>query len=136
MAPARTAASYALTAVTVLTVMEVTVLTVMAVTVLTLTTATDASRILAVATVGGRSQWNFMSAVLGSLTDAGHRVTVFTPFPEGGREGYEELDTSAHMPARADRGLTEMMDNYRYPSGRTVFPEIAFAAGHGESERA
>lgn len=52
------------------------------------------ARILAVETIGGKSHWNFMSAVLLSLTDAGHGVTVFTPFLDGQRVNYTEVDTS------------------------------------------
>lgn len=52
------------------------------------------ARILALETVSGISHWNFMSAVLRSLTDVGHEVTVFTPFPNGDRINYTEVDTS------------------------------------------
>lgn len=43
----------------------------------------DTLQILAIENVAGKSHWNFMSAVLRSLTDVGHNVTVFTPFPDG-----------------------------------------------------
>ncbi|VVC43587.1 Hypothetical protein CINCED_3A013384 [Cinara cedri] len=52
------------------------------------------ARILAVETFPGKSHWNFVSAVLRALTDGGHHVTVFTPFPEGDRANYTEVDTS------------------------------------------
>uniref|UniRef100_A0A2S2QWQ3 UDP-glucuronosyltransferase 2C1 n=1 Tax=Sipha flava TaxID=143950 RepID=A0A2S2QWQ3_9HEMI len=60
-------------------------------------TAAEGARILAVETVAARSHWNFMSAVLRSLTAAGHQVTAFTPFPDegGGGVNYTAVDTSA-----------------------------------------
>lgn len=52
------------------------------------------SRILAFSPISGRSHWNFMKGILRALTDHGHRVTVFTPFPIGNRENYTEVDLS------------------------------------------
>lgn len=54
----------------------------------------DGARILAVQTVAARSHWNFMSAVLRALTDAGHHVTAFTSLSDGSRENYTEVNTS------------------------------------------
>lgn len=51
----------------------------------------DALQILAIESIAGKSHWNFMSAVLRSLTDIGHNVTVFTPFPDGNRDNYTEV---------------------------------------------
>ncbi|CAH1722248.1 unnamed protein product [Aphis gossypii] len=62
----------------------------------------EAARILAVETVPGKSHWNFMSSVLRSLTDAGHSVTVFTPFPDGDRENYTEVDMSRDFPFKLE----------------------------------
>lgn len=56
---------------------------------------TTGYRILAVQPIAAKSHWNFMSAVLRSLSGAGHPVTVFTPFPEGDRPNYTEVDTTA-----------------------------------------
>lgn len=61
----------------------------------------ESARILAIETVAGRSNWNFMSAVLGALTNGGHSVTAFTPFPSGDRDNYTEVDMSDRFPARA-----------------------------------
>ncbi|VVC25562.1 Hypothetical protein CINCED_3A018273 [Cinara cedri] len=58
------------------------------------------ARILAIQTYGGKSHWNFMSALLRALTDGGHAVTVFTPFPEGDRDNYTEVDTSNILPLK------------------------------------
>lgn len=64
------------------------------------------SRILAIETFGGKSHWNFMSAVLRALTDGGHSVTVFTPFPEGDRDNYTEVDTSHILAVKVDLDLS------------------------------
>ncbi|XP_027847820.2 UDP-glucosyltransferase 2-like isoform X1 [Aphis gossypii] len=55
----------------------------------------NAARILAIETFAGKSHWNFMSAVLRALTDNGHNVTAFTPFLDGNRENYTEIDMSS-----------------------------------------
>jgi len=57
-------------------------------------TPTNAANILAVETVPGKSHWNVMRSVLRALTDRGHTVTVFTPFVDGDRDGYTEVDVS------------------------------------------
>jgi len=57
-------------------------------------TSVGAANILAVQSVAGKSHWNMMRAVLRSLTDRGHTVTVFTPFLDGDRPGYTEVDVS------------------------------------------
>jgi len=57
-------------------------------------TPVDAANILAVQAHGGKSNWNVMRAVLRALTDRGHTMTVFTPFVEGDRPGYTEVDVS------------------------------------------
>jgi glucuronosyltransferase len=51
----------------------------------------DALEILAIENIAGKSHWNFMSAVLRSLSDNGHNVTVFTPFIDGNRVNYTEV---------------------------------------------
>lgn len=66
------------------------------------------ARILAIETIAGKSHWNFMSAVLRALTDHGHRVTVFTPFADGDRENYTEVDTSGAFRAYRDMDLMEV----------------------------
>ncbi|XP_050427337.1 UDP-glucosyltransferase 2-like [Adelges cooleyi] len=48
-------------------------------------------RILAVEPYRGKSHWNFMNGFLRSLTDVGHKVTVFTMFTEETRENYTEI---------------------------------------------
>jgi len=68
----------------------------------------DTARILAVETVAGKSHWYFMSSVLRSLTEAGHTVTVFTPFPDGDRANYTEVDTSHNFPMKLDMDVVQM----------------------------
>ncbi|KAL5242234.1 hypothetical protein ACI65C_009644 [Semiaphis heraclei] len=53
----------------------------------------ESARILAVETIAGRSHWNYVSSVLRVLSNNGHHVTVFTPFPDGERANYTEVDT-------------------------------------------
>lgn len=72
----------------------------------------EGARILAAEPVGGRSHWNFMSGILRALVDNGHNVTVFTPFPNGNRENYTEVNTSVGTMTILDMGLKELMDNY------------------------
>jgi len=75
----------------------------------------EGARILAVETIGGKSHWNFMSAVLRALVDNGHNVTVFTPFSDGNRENYTEVSTSDESMIFLDGELEELMDKYGNP---------------------
>lgn len=70
------------------------------------------ARILALTIVGGKSHWNFMSEVLKVLTDNGHSVTVFTPFLDGNRENYTEVDLSKEYSVIIDVKLIELMKAY------------------------
>lgn len=70
--------------------------------------ADGAARILAIETVPSRSHWNFLSAVLGALSKNGHNVTVFTPFPDGDRENYTEIDTSGAYTKRVAMDVTSV----------------------------
>jgi glucuronosyltransferase len=69
------------------------------------------ARILAVETAGGKSHWNFMSGVLRALVDGGHTVTAFTPFPDGYRENYTEVDTSGQINSIRDKNLEDIIAN-------------------------
>jgi len=54
-------------------------------------------RVLAFCGVAAKSHWNFMNGVLRALADAGHPVTVYTPFPDSdaaARPNYTTVDTS------------------------------------------
>jgi len=84
----------------------------------------DGYRILAVETVAGKSHWNFMSAVLRALTDAGHEVTAFTPFPDGDRENYTEVDVGGLRPS-SDLDVTYLIENFGSTS--TVMANMANA---------
>ncbi|XP_001948228.2 UDP-glucuronosyltransferase 2C1-like [Acyrthosiphon pisum] len=72
----------------------------------------EGARILAVETVGGKSHWNFMSAILRALVDNGHNVTVFTPFTDGNRENYTEVSTSTETMKFLDGELEDLMDQF------------------------
>lgn len=82
----------------------------------------DGMRVLAVETIAGKSHWNFMRAVLRSLTDAGHAVTVFTPFLDGDRDNYTEVDTSAAFRMKLDVDLAEVLEKFAKPS--SILPLI------------
>lgn len=75
----------------------------------------DGAKILAVETLGGKSHWNFMSGVLRALVDGGHAVTAFTPYPDGDRENYTEVDVSGDYEHFLDLGAEFMRENYGRP---------------------
>lgn len=70
-------------------------------------------RILAIQPFAAKSHWNFMSAVLQALTAVGHNVTVFTPFPDGGRENYTEVDTSEILPILINKDMMHLQNKLR-----------------------
>ncbi|VVC34040.1 Hypothetical protein CINCED_3A018919 [Cinara cedri] len=70
------------------------------------------ARILAIETIAAKSHWNFMSAVLRSLTGGGHNVTVFTPFPKGNEENYTEVDMSDVLPVKIGMDLTSVIQDF------------------------
>ncbi|XP_050538591.1 uncharacterized protein LOC126904011 [Daktulosphaira vitifoliae] len=73
------------------------------------------ARILAVEPIAGKSHWNFMKAVLQALTDVGHQVTVFTPFLDGERHNYTEIDISQDIPVKTNLGLIDTLENFQHP---------------------
>ncbi|XP_060869254.1 UDP-glucosyltransferase 2-like [Metopolophium dirhodum] len=75
----------------------------------------EAARILAVETIAGKSHWYFMRSLLRSLTDAGHTVTVFTPFPDGDRVNYTEVDTSRDFPMKLDMDVMQTIREFGDP---------------------
>lgn len=77
---------------------------------------TDGIRILAVESIAGKSHWNFMRAVLRALTDSGHTVTAFTPFPDGDRENYTEVDLSGVFPMKLDLDVTDILEQFTDPT--------------------
>lgn len=82
--------------------------------------ATESVKILAMESVGGLSHWNFMRAVLRVLTDAGHTVTVFTPFPEGDRKNYTEVDMSEVFLMKLDLNVTYIFEHFPHPTLQIV----------------
>ncbi|XP_050433229.1 UDP-glucosyltransferase 2-like isoform X9 [Adelges cooleyi] len=92
------------------------------------TPVASGARVLAVQTVAGKSHWNFMRAVLGALTDRGHQVTVFTPFTDGDRENYTEVDLSAETPIKVGMSLTDIQAFFITPA--TAFSVIMNMTRH------
>lgn len=61
----------------------------------------DSARVLAFESVSAKSHWYFMKGVLRALADNGHRVTVYTMFPDKATPAtvnYTEVDMSAWYP--------------------------------------
>lgn len=65
--------------------------------------AADGANVLAIESVAAKSHWNFMRGVLRALADRGHRVTVYTPFPDSrdaatvvANSNYTEVNTSEY----------------------------------------
>ncbi|CAI6344338.1 unnamed protein product [Macrosiphum euphorbiae] len=75
----------------------------------------ESANILAVETIGGKSHWNFMSSILRTLMDNGHNVTVFTPFTDGNRENYTEVDTSTEGTIFLDIDIKDLIDIFDGP---------------------
>jgi len=72
----------------------------------------NAAKILAIETFAGRSHWNFMSAVLRAMTNNGHNVTVFTPFLDGNRENYTEIDMPSMFPMKLGMSIVYMRETF------------------------
>lgn len=83
----------------------------------------DGLRILAVESIAGKSHWNFMRAVLRVLTDNGHEVTAFTPFPDGDRHNYTEVDMSGVFPIKLGMDVSQIFDQFVDPM--SLLPLIA-----------
>ncbi|CAH1731234.1 unnamed protein product [Aphis gossypii] len=73
----------------------------------------NTARILAIETFAGKSHWNFMRGVLRALTDNGHNVTVFTPFVEGNRVNYTEIDMSSMFQMKLALDIVETKQRYK-----------------------
>lgn len=85
--------------------------TVVMVSIMNVIAPTGCARILAIETVAYKSCWNFMSGVLRALSDNGHVVTAFTPFPDGDRVNYTEVDVSSAYPNMVANGLDTWMSS-------------------------
>ncbi|KAF0750695.1 UDP-glucuronosyltransferase 2B15-like [Aphis craccivora] len=75
-----------------------------------------AANILAVQTLAGKSHWNVMREMLRALTDRGHTVTVFTPFLDGNRDGYTEVDISGDLKVRMGLNVSRYLDMQTVPT--------------------
>lgn len=73
------------------------------------------AKILVVETIACQSHWNFMNGVIRALTDVGHQVTAFTPFPEGDRPNYTEVDTSKEFPLVKGGDLMFLLEKRSHP---------------------
>ncbi|VVC43589.1 UDP-glucuronosyl/UDP-glucosyltransferase [Cinara cedri] len=73
---------------------------------------TNGLRVLAIEYIAGKSHWNFMSSVLRVLTDSGHHVTAFTPFLDGERANYTEVDISGDIPIKLALNATEAITQF------------------------
>eukprot|EP00102_Acyrthosiphon_pisum_P011902 XP_008180824.1 PREDICTED: UDP-glucuronosyltransferase 2B15-like [Acyrthosiphon pisum] len=69
----------------------------------------------------GKSHWNYVSAVLRVLTNNGHHVTVFTPFLDGERDNYTEIDTSNDHLKFLEWNLIDTMDVIGSPTTMVNF---------------
>lgn len=81
----------------------------------TCTLLVEPMNILAIETITGKSHWNFMSALLRALTDNGHRVIAFTPYPDGERVNYTEINIANEISA-VDRDIDSpsyVLENFR-----------------------
>jgi len=67
-----------------------------------------------------------MSAVLRAMTDNGHNVTVFTPFVDGNRENYTEIDMSNIFPMKLNMSIVRMRKIFN-----NVFTPISFMMKNG-----
>lgn len=79
-------------------------------------TPAGAANVLAVQPIAGKSHWNVMRAVLRALTDRGHTVTAFTPFLDGDRDGYTEVDVSGDLEVRVGLNVSLFDDVHSTPT--------------------
>ncbi|XP_025198643.1 UDP-glucuronosyltransferase 2B2-like isoform X1 [Melanaphis sacchari] len=73
-------------------------------------TSVDALEILAIENICGKSHWNFVSAVLRTLSDNGHNVTVFTPFLDGNLFNYTEVYVD--LPTKVSLDAVETLNTF------------------------
>ncbi|KAF0755321.1 UDP-glucuronosyltransferase 2B17-like, partial [Aphis craccivora] len=74
----------------------------------------DALQILAIEHIAAKSHWNFMSAVLQSLSENGHNVTVYTPFPVGNQSNYTEI--SLELPSQIGMDAVDLLNMFEKPT--------------------
>jgi len=79
-------------------------------------TPAGAANVLAVQSIAGKSHWNVMRALLRALTDRGHTVTAFTPFLDGDRDGYAEVDVSEDLEVRVGLNVSTFDDAQFMPT--------------------
>lgn len=87
---------------------------------------TDALQILAIENVAGKSHWNFLSEILRTLTDIGHNVTVFTPFPDGNRANYTEVYLD--LPSKVEMDIEETLNAFAKPT--VIIPMLVNMTRH------
>ncbi|XP_050538589.1 uncharacterized protein LOC126904008 [Daktulosphaira vitifoliae] len=89
-------------------------------------------RILALEPVAGKSHWNFVRSVLRTLTDRGHNVTVFTPYPEGNRDFYTEIDFSNVLPDTVGHNIMPLLEHLQNHNKLSV-PILPSVINHSRS---
>ncbi|CAH1737609.1 unnamed protein product [Aphis gossypii] len=77
-----------------------------------------ALQILAIEYIPARSHWNFMSAILQSLSDNGHNVTVYTPFQAGNRSNYTEINLE--LPSNVGMDAIETLKMFGKPTDMII----------------
>lgn len=72
----------------------------------------NGDHVLAISPFGGKSHLNVMKGILRALTDHGHRVTVFTPVPDGNRYNYTEVDVSKEIEVFVQLDINDVHDMF------------------------
>lgn len=72
----------------------------------------EGAKILAMESIASKSRWYLMRSVLRAMTDNGHHVTVFTPFLDGDRENYTEVNLSKHISPNLNIDVIYILENF------------------------
>jgi|UniRef100_A0A2S2Q5R3 glucuronosyltransferase len=75
----------------------------------------ESAKILAIETAACKSHWKYMSGMLQALVNGGHNVTVFTPYPDGDRENYQEVDVSQGYKKVLAKNINDLKEFYGDP---------------------
>ncbi|XP_050538821.1 UDP-glucosyltransferase 2-like [Daktulosphaira vitifoliae] len=74
----------------------------------------NGAKILSIESIAGKSHWNFLSSVLNELSTE-HEVTVLTPFLDGNRENYTEINSESLHYLILDLDITFMFKFFKNP---------------------
>jgi len=75
----------------------------------------ETARLLAVESIGSKSQWHYVSSILRVLSNNGHHVTVFTQFTDCERDNYTEENISDDQPPFIEINLFDALDLWGNP---------------------